>query len=306
MPEISADERAMAIAALPMEEVAKSHGFWSGTGDSIRDIVAHRDLLGLLIRRELRARYKDSSLGVLWSLVRPLAQLLIYYFAIGGILGLAKGIPDFAIFVYVGLTAWTFFVEMISAGTNSVVDNSGLVKKVYLPREIFPLSSVGGALFNFAVQFAILLAATAVLGRFPISVDILYAPLSIVVILVFGTAIALFLSAWNVYLRDVQHLVEVAILVLFWASPIVYSFKFVDAALKGNWLEQVYLANPVTLVVLGMQKAIWVAGSHQPGAQNFPPNLEIRLLIALAVSLILLWLGQRVFSRLQGNFAQEL
>ena len=306
MPEISADVRARAIAALPMEEVGKKHGFWTGTGDSIRDIVAHRDLLGLLIRRELRARYKDSSLGVLWSLVRPLAQLLIYYFAIGGILGLAKGIPDFAIFVYVGLTAWTFFVEMISAGTNSVVDNSGLVKKIYLPREIFPLSAVGGALFNFAVQFAILLAATAVLGRFPLSVDFLYAPLSILVILVFGTAIALFLSAWNVYLRDVQHLVEVAILVLFWASPIVYSFKFVNDALKGNWLEQIYLANPVTLVVLGMQKAIWVAGSHQPGVQNFPPNLDIRLLIALAVSFILLWLGQRVFSRLQGNFAQEL
>jgi ABC-2 type transport system permease protein len=103
----------------------------------------------------------------------------------------------------------------------------------------------------------------------------------------------------------VQHLVEVMLLIFFWASPIVYSISFVNATLHGSLLEEIYLANPVTLAVLGMQKAMWVAGTSDP-SQYWPPNLEIRLVVALVVSVFLLWIAQRVFSRLQSNFAQEL
>jgi len=306
MSDSAASERAARIALEPLRPVGHPAGFVSGTLASVREVFAHRELLGLLVRRELRARYKDSSLGIVWSLIRPLTQLLIYYFAIGGILGLARQIPSFAIFVFVGLTAWTLFTEIVSAGTTSIVSNAGLVKKVYLPREIFPLASVGGALFNFGVQFAILLAATAVFGEFPLTPDLIYAPLAVLVILAFGTALALLLSAVNVYLRDIQHLVEVAIVVLFWASPIVYGFSFVHSAIGDSPLMQVYLANPMTLAVLGMQKALWLAGTTDAVGPNWPDDLGVRLLVALAASLLLLWLGQRVFARLQGDFAQEL
>jgi ABC-2 type transport system permease protein len=289
-----------------LQPVGQQTRFLRGTWSSIADIWAHRELLALLVRRELKARYKDSSLGILWSLVRPLAQLLIYYFAVGQILGVARNIPGFAIFVFVGLTAWTLFTEIVSAGTTSIVNNSGLVKKVYVPREIFPLSSVGGALFNFFVQLVILVVATVAFGQAPWNVNLLYAPLSVCILVVFGTALAIVLSAVNVYLRDVQHFVEVALLILFWASPIVYSYKFVADALQGNWLEQIYLANPITIAVLGMQKALWVQGSTQPTVANWPPDLDARMWIVLAISLVLLWISQRIFSRLQGNFAQEL
>ncbi|WP_245762584.1 ABC transporter permease [Mycetocola miduiensis] len=258
------------------------------------------------MKRELRARYKNSALGILWSLVRPLAQLLIYYFAIGQILGVARSIPNFAIFVFVGLTAWTLFTEIVSNGTTSIVSNSGLVKKVYLPREIFPLSSVGGALFSFGVQFVILIGATIVLGQFPWSANLATAVPAFIVILLFGTGLGILLGGLNVYFRDLEHLTEVALVVLFWASPIVYSFSYVHNFLQGGLLEQVYLLNPITLGILGMQKAFWLSGSVESTAMNWPPDLDLRLWIAVLAGVVFVWLCQRIFSRVQGDFAQEL
>lgn len=269
---------------------------------SVRAMIGQRELLSLLVRREIKARYKDSSLGLLWSLLRPLTMLLIYYVAIGKFLGAERSIPEFAIFVFTGLTAWGLFSDIISTSTTSIVANAGLIKKVYVPREIFPLSAVGSAGFNFLVQSVILILATIVLGQAPLHLDLVLLPLSIIVLLLVSFSAGLLLAALNVYLRDVQHLVEVLLLVLFWASPIVYSYRFVNDALRGGWLEQLYLANPFTPIVLGFQKAIWIAGADQP----WPPYLELRLLIVGLVALFALWAAQRVFARLEGNFAQEL
>jgi ABC-2 type transport system permease protein len=261
--------RAQRIALEPLEPIDRDLGPFRATGRSVREIWANRELLYLLVRRELKARYKNSSLGVVWSLFRPLVQLLIYYFAIGQILGAARFIPDF---------------------------------------EIFPLSAVGGALFNFAVQLLVLLVAIGLLSTFPADVRLLLAPLAIVTLIVFSIAVGLVLSAWNVYLRDTEHFVEIALVILFWLSPIVYSYTFVHDTLGGTWMEQLYLANPVTIVIIAMQKALWNAGSTATGdlAQEWPADLELRLAITLLVSIVLLWLAQRLFSRLQGNFAQEL
>ena len=173
---------------------------------------------------------------------------------------------------------------------------------MYLPREIFPLASVGSALFNFVIQFAILILATIATGQFPWHSDLLYLPLCIVVVLLFSFSIGLLLSAVNVYLRDFQHLVEVLLMVLFWASPIVYSYSLVNKAIGGTFWEQLYLWNPATLVVMGFQKAIWIAGADEV----WPPDLAERLVIVGLISVVLLWASQRVFARLEGNFAQEL
>ena len=298
----AARKRSERLAALPMEVSGRSR-FLSGTFPSIADVWRRRELLGLLVRRELRARYKNSSLGIVWSLIKPLAQLLIYYFAIGQILGAARLIPSFAIFVFIGLIAWTLFTEMVTNGTTSIVNNGGLIKKVSLPREIFPLAAVGGALVNLGIQFIVLLGAMLVVGEFPLTGRVLWLIPSLLLLVVFGAALAILLAAVNVYLRDFEHLIEVVLIVLFWASPIVYSFSFLDS-LQLGWLRELYLANPVTLAVLGMQKALWVAGSDN--AANWPEGLEVRMLVALLISTLFLWLAHRVFGRLQGNFAQEL
>lgn len=288
-----------------LREIGNSGGRTRSALASVREILQYRQLLFRLVSREIRARYKNSGLGIVWSLMRPLAQLLIYVVAIGQFLGASRSIPDFPIFVFSGLTIWGLYAEIVGSGTGAILSNAGLVKKVYLPREIFPLAAVGGALFNFAVQFIVLIAATVIIHRPDFSPNLFLAPLAILLIIVFGTALALVLSAVNVYLRDVEHLIDIVLLVLFWASPIVYSVTFVHKVLQGSWIEQIYLSNPMTLAVLGLQKAVWAAGAHDP-AQYWPPHLGERMLIDLAVSLVLLYLAQRVFARLQGNFAQEL
>lgn len=297
----TATARAAALADEPMRIAGPRPGFVRGTLSSLKDVIAHRELLGSLVRRELKSRYKDSALGFVWSLVRPLAMLLIYYVALGKFLGSERAVPDFAVFIYTGLTAWTLFSEVVLTGTASIVQNSGLIKKVYLPREVFPLSVVGSSLFNFGIQLVILLGATIMVGKFPTGERWLYFPLSLAVVLVWATALALLLSAVNVYLRDVQYLVDVALMILFWASPIVYAWHQVAGSVTG-WLQDLYLLNPMTIAVLGFQRTFWVAGDGQPA----PAHLAERLGIALAVGLVLLWVCQRVFARLQSNFAQEL
>jgi ABC-2 type transport system permease protein len=302
MQDTDARARLDRLEQLTLEPVGPQQGLVTGTTSSIRDILRYRELLVLLVRRELRARYKNSSLGFVWSLAKPVAQLIIYFVVIGKFLGAARSIPEFGIFVFAGLTMWALFNETVSGGSGSIVANSGLVKKVYLPREVFPLSTVGAASFNFAIQFGVLVVATVVVGSFPWSEHLLYVPAAVALMLTFGTALAVLLSAVNVYLRDVQHLMEIVILILFWASPIVYSYAFVHDFLKGGWLEELYLANPVTLAILAFQRGMWAAGADQP----FPSGMPIRLGVAFAFSLALLWVAQRVFARLEGNFAQEL
>ncbi|SDS28140.1 ABC transporter permease [Microterricola viridarii] len=272
---------------------------------SIREIFQQREMLSLLVRRDLKSRYKDSALGFVWTLVRPLTQLLIYYIVIGQFLSAARagGIPDFAIYVFTGLTAYGLLSETIGGGTSSIVGNAGLIKKIYLPREVFPLASVGSALFNFLIQLGILLVATLIAGAFPIHADVFYAIPALMVLLVFGMALGLFFAAVNVYLRDIQYLVEVMLLLLLWASPIVYSWSMVKNAVGDGLLLDIYTNNPITLAVLGFQKAFWTAGS---GVAEYPVDLLPRLGIAFVVGLVLLAIAQRVFSKLQGNFAQAL
>lgn len=302
MSTLESDARSSRLAQEQWHDSAPTGGLVSGSVTSLRAIAGQRELLGLLVRRELKARYKDSSLGFAWSLLRPLSVLVVYYVAIGKVLGAERAIPDFAIYIFTGLTAWQLFLEIVNGSTASIVGNGGLVKKVYLPREVFPLATAGSALFNFGTQLVILAAAMLAVGRVPTGTRLLYVPLSLAVLLVYALAIGLVLAAVNVYLRDVQYLVEIGTNILFWASPVVYSWALVSNALQGSWLESLYLSNPVTLAVLGMQRALWVAGTDEPA----PDGLLTHLSIALAVGLVLLFLAQRLFQRLEGNFAQEL
>lgn len=296
------DIRTARLAAQPLVPAGPVSGFIGGTADSVRGVWRYRELLDLLVKRELKSRYKDSALGFLWSLIRPLTQLLIYYIAIGQFLGAARSIPDFAIYIFTGLTAWGLFSEIVSTGTGSIVANGGLVKKIYLPREVFPLSVIGSAFFNFVIQLVILLVAALIASEPPSLLGWGYVLLGTILLLIYATAAAFLLSAINVYLRDVQYLVEVALMVGFWLSPIVYAWSFVHDALHSQLLNELYLANPVTLAVLAFQRGIWVAGAGVPQ----PVDLGVRILIAIAIGLPLLWLCQRVFARLQSNFAQEL
>ncbi|WP_404431797.1 ABC transporter permease [Microbacterium lacus] len=302
-PDNAALERFQRLRELPMRPVGASTGMRpKDIAASVRALGAQREMLDLLIRRDLKAKYKDSTLGFFWSLARPLIQLAIYFVVVGQFIGAAKGIDDFAVYIFSGLVAVGLFTEIVVGGTGSILANAGLVKKVYLPREVFPLASVGSALFNFLVQLVVLIGATLLVGKPPLHIEILYVFPAVAVLLVYGTALGLLFSAVNVYLRDVQYLVEVGTLLLFWASPVVYSWQMVSDILGPSFLLEVYTNNPLTLAVIGFQEAFWVAGADAVQ----PDELLLRLAIALVIGLVLLFTSHRVFLRLQGNFAQEI
>lgn len=300
-PSAEALTRFEALSGQPLRTVATNTGFFSGAARSIGDIWAHRHLWWLLTKRELKARYKDSVLGFLWTLVRPLVNLMIYYLVIGKVLGAERAIPDFAIYVFAGLTVWTLFNTILASSTASVLANAGIVKKVYLPREIFPLASAGAAFVDFLSQLGILfVGALLIRGLDPGSV-LVYGPLSIMVVLVWAVTCGLVLSAINVYLRDIQYLVEVGLIIGFWMTPSVYSFQMIAEAAPG-WVTNLYLLNPTAIAVIGMQKGFWISGADAV----WPTHLFARLVITLLVGLVSMFVAQRIFDKLQKNFAQEL
>lgn len=311
------DERLAALEQQPFMTIGvpadsqRSHASYKSFLATAKEIFANRSMLALLVRRDIKSRYKDSSLGLVWTLIRPLTQLAIYFVVVGKFLGAERGIPDFAIYIFTGLTAFGLFQEIVSGGTASILSNAGLVKKVYVAREMFPLASVGTALFNFAIQFGILLAVVVIVGAATgdfsfISWNLLYLIPAIITLVSFGLALALVLSAWFVYLRDIGYFVEIVMMILLWASPILYSWQMVRDVILGvgmPWLLEFYTANPATLAVLGFQEAIW--GTTERGLA-VPENLLLRLCIAALVGLVCVVGAQRIFARLQGTFAQEL
>ena len=303
---VETSKRFARLAAEPFATIDSGGLRTTRKGGKLREIAERRELLNLLVRRDLQARYRDSFLGFLWTVIRPLIQFLMYFIVLGQFLRAAEGIPDFAIYLFSGLTLFTFFNDMVFGATGSVVLNAGLVKKIYLPREIFPLASIGAAGFMFVVQLGVLITAALLFDALPEPAMMLWFFPSLLLILVYGVGLGLLLSATNVYLRDIQYLTEVILMLAMWASPIVYSWTMVrDVIFRFGlppWVLELYTANPITLAVLGFHKAFWGAGT----AQDYPPDLGVRMLVAGVIGIVLLLFAHRAFTRMQGNFAQEL
>lgn len=296
--------RAATLAEQPLLPASPSAHFFGGTAESLRAVWRYRELLGLLFRRELKVRYKDSALGFFWTLLRPLAQLLVYSIAIGQFLHASKGVSEYPIYVFAGLTVWQLFSEIVNGGTGSILTNGGLIKKIYLPREVFPLSVVSSSIFNFFMQLCILVAATFAFGKPPIAANLGYAVMAFAIVVLYGSALAFVLGAVNVYLRDVQYLVEICLMWGLWTAPIVYRWSQVSSSLAnhGAWLRDAYLSNPVTQAVLGFQRAFWRSGHREDTVSD----LHIWMLGSIGIGVVLLWISQRVFAQLQSDFAQEL
>jgi ABC-2 type transport system permease protein len=286
--------------------------FWRGTFNDLREVWEHRELLRAFTARELRSRYKGSNLGWAWALVRPLVMLLIYGLAIGVFLGAGRSIPQFMVFIYTGLLAWTLFSTIVMGAINSVVANGALLSRAAFPRLLLPLSVLLSAMVDFVLQASVLLVGYAVFRDMPAFRDLVWLPPSLLLLVAFAFALGLVLAAVNVYVRDVGFLVDIGLQVGFWLTPVLYSYGQVvrgaqDFGIAGEIATRVYMLNPMANVVFGFHNALWPASSSAAAqAFVFPGRLELRLAIFTAVALVLLWLGMRVYVRLAGNFGQEL
>jgi ABC-2 type transport system permease protein len=295
---------------LPLERVNSPTSFWRGFIPTVRQIAAYHELLNLLVRKELKVKYKGSVMGFLWTLIRPLMMLLIYAVAFGTFLN--NHTPDFVVFLFCGLAPWTFYSDVAVGATQSIVSNSGLIKKVYFPREILPLAVIGASLFQFVIQLFVLFCAVVVSGRAVTPGPLLILIPTTVGLVIFATGMALLLSASNVYLRDTQHLVEIMLQAWFFLTPIIYNISMVLPRLNdvSPLLTQLFLANPMADVAMGYQRALFQRGTELEGGKLasvvYTGNIWAREGLFIVCALVLLWVAQRIFARAQGNFAQEL
>jgi ABC-2 type transport system permease protein len=287
-------------------------------GGGLADVFRRRYLLKLIVQKEIQARYQGSLLGLMWSYIQPLVRFSMYFFVIGLVLGLHKNIPNFAIHMFAAIVAVHFFTETFTSGTRSIVRNKAIVRKMAMPREMFPVSAVIVSAINTFPQMLILFIASVALGWRPDTVGILAAILGLSIITVLGTALALLFAGMNVFFRDFQNVVATFTLFTHWIVPMLYPFsKLATSGLAGNALfYDLYLSNPLTVGVLLLQRAFWaptILGDKgyptdisEIGFPTFPHDLLLLGLVMLAASLVILVLCQRAFRRLEGKFAERL
>lgn len=277
-----------------------------GRVGGLTDVFRRRYLLKLLVRKELRVRYQGSVVGMAYSYVRPLVRFLMYYFIIELIL--PKNLEHRGLHIFAGMILVQFFSNCLASGTKSVVKNKALVRKINLPREMFPVASVLVSIYHMIPMYVIAVTGALIVGWKPDLMALLAGLLAFGIVLVWGLGVSLLLSAWNVYYRDVGNVVDVIQTLLTWTVPMIYPFSAIRGSLT-NWVEQIYLASPLCTAVLLNDRAIWIPVLDHPKAAlatELPAHLFERGLIAFGVGVLFLWLAQFSFSRLEDRFAEQL
>jgi ABC-2 type transport system permease protein len=295
-------------------------------GGGLVDVFQRRYLLKLIVQKEIQARYQGSLLGLLWSYIQPLIRFCMYFFVIGLVLGMHQSVPNFAIHMFAAIVGVHFFTETFSSGTRAIVRNKAIVRKMAMPREMFPVAAVIVSAINTFPQFLILFVATVGVGWRPDPMTIYAGLLGFAIITVLGTALALLFSAMNVFFRDFQNIVATFTLFTHWIVPMLYPFaRLAVSSLGHTWFYILYLSNPLTVAVLLIQRAFWVptlptcTSAHplninclpggDPNAVDYPlqpTHLFTLGLGMLAVSFVILVLCQVAFSKLEGKFAEHL
>jgi len=297
----------------------------TGIGSRVKTIWEYRELLLNLSKRELKVRYKDSLLGFFWSLLNPLLYLAIFSVVFGIIIRSAD-IKLFAIFLLTALLPYNLFSVGLTGATTSITGNGPLVQKVWFPREILPIASIASNLVTFFLQMIILVIALIVFRLTPEwSMMWMLVP-ALIITLMLGTGLGLILSAVNVYFRDVQHFLELGLLVLFWFTPIVYPYSFFanNADLTGLTFlgDRAAMLNPLTPIVTIFKRVLYNPENFERvnGDGSIPeegdwvfdvmlrsPTWHLQnLAIPGVMSIVLLYVGFKIFTKLEGNLGEEI
>lgn len=272
---------------------------------TIAGLAARKELIWNLVVRSLKIRYKGSALGFLWTLLNPLLMMLVYWLFISILLS-KLGITVPLSHLLTGVIFWQFIAMCVSDAVKSISGFPNLVKKTYFPRIVLPLSMVIANLINFALSILVLTAILFFLKLFASeAVDFAYLwmlPLVLVIQFCLVLGISLLISSANVFFRDIEHIVSVVLQALFFLTPIIYPLEMVKDRLSGVFLS-LYLLNPMTPLVTLFRKA-FLGRELFPGGEFLPS--EPAFYVSLGLSAVLLFLGVRVFSRLEPYFADHL
>lgn len=302
----------MSISSITREEKAQG---WRvpGSDKGWLNPLYERFLLSLLVKKELRVRYRGSVLGMAWSYAKPAVQFAVFYLALGVFLQLNRSLPAYAAYLFSGIIVINLFSEVFGNCTRSIASNAPLVSKIYLPSELFPWASALVALVHFVPQVLVLMVGAGLFGWRPSFAEGWWFLIGMVILLVFTVGLGMLAAALNAAFRDVENFVDLIIMVATWTSPVLYALVMVKDALGTSAWWVLYSLNPITIVVECFHGAFWrpmasALDSTGEAAPTIAAGAEATqlwwagLLIAIAVFAF----GTVVFERSKRKFAQEL
>ena len=257
-----------------------------------RDLYNYRELLKTNVKKDIRGRYKGSFLGILWSFLNPLLQVVVYWIVFPFLMGRAGTTDNYLCYLVTGIIPWTFFLTVVNAGTTAIKSNAGIIKKVYFPREVLLVSQTLSGLVNFFISCVIIVIFCIGTGE-GISLHILFLPLIAIIQSLLSLGLIFFLSAFNVYIQDIEYIVGFILNMGFYATPIIY-----DQALLANAgiLGKLVSLNPMTVLVSAYRDIFM---------NHVMPNFTA-LSGVLVFAIILLFLGYKTFKKLEKGFAEQL
>lgn len=254
----------------------------------MKNLYSYRELLKSNVKKEIRGKYKGSFLGILWSFLNPLLQVAVYAIVFPYIMRIET--PNYLQYLIVGIIPWTFFITVINQGMIAVRMNAGIIKKVYFPREILPISVAISGLVNFFISCIIILIF-CIFGGLGISWHLILLPVIALIQFVFTLGLVLALSAINIFIKDTEYIVQFIINMLFYATPILY-----PASLFPEKIRWVLYLNPLTGIIDAYRDIFMY---HQI------PNIA-SLLYLIVIALLFFFIGLAIFRKLEKGFAEEL
>ncbi len=265
----------------------------------LRELWQYRGLIHNLVVRDLKVRYKSSILGVAWSWLSPLLMMVVYTLFFTIFLR-RDNIPHYPVFLLCGLLSWNFFNDSVFQATSSIIDNAHLIKKVYFPREVLPVSIVLANLVNFLIALPIFFILALISGA-PLTWWVLLLPITILIQVAFIAGLALFLATLNVFYRDTQHILGVIMLAWFFLTPVFYPITDVPqqvTVLRIPFDAQLWLRrlNPMASIIASYRDLLY---------RGAPTGLDFLLRTAVT-ALVVLVVGCLVFLRYSSRFGEEI
>lgn len=258
--------------------------------ETLHELIEYRSMVFNMVKRDIRGRYKGSLLGFLWNFVLPLMQIIVYILVFTIIF--RQNIEHYYVYLIVGMVPWFMFSDSVNYGSGSVVDNSQLITKIYFPRSVIPVSIVISKLVNFAISMVFVFIVLIAGGHGLDPIALIGLPLAVACLFLFSMGLTMILAALNVYMRDVQYLVSVILMMLIWMTPIMYVHSFVD----NDFFQMILAINPLTYIVELFQDVLY---------WKVLPSWDIAL-IATVESLVALCAGMYVYAKLSVDFAEVL
>ncbi|MBO4292349.1 MAG: ABC transporter permease [Lachnospiraceae bacterium] len=255
----------------------------------MKELYKYREMIASLVRRDLKSRYKGSVLGFFWMFLNPLLQLGVYTIVFSTIMRM--DIEKFYLFLFVALVPWLFFSTCLSSGAIVVLGQQDMIKKIYFPREVLPIAFTVSQFVNMILSFVIIFVVVFLSGIKIMPTALLYLPVVMLIEFVMALGIVLIASALTVYFRDLQHILTIISMAWMYLTPVIYPVEMVPK----NFLKLFYL-NPMTSVTIAYRDILYYGCPPQMGT----------LLNAAILGVLVLVIGEILFSRLQRGFAEEL